>query len=94
MTPGLVGGLAAATFAVGILTGAAGTIVIRDAAPNQSAIMVDHMSGQGMNAMMSGSMMGPGSQPGPGMMKAPGASRMPGSLHDQHHRSAAPDGPR
>ena len=70
MTPRLVGGIAAATFAIGILTGAAGTIVARDASTPQTdfaAVMADHMGAQGtgsmmgtgMGSMMSGSMMGP-----------------------------------
>lgn len=94
MTRRLVGGLAAATFAVGILTGAAGTIVIRDATtPNLAAVMADHMDGATTASMMSGgmtsgSMMGAGS----GMMSGPAASSMPGSLHDQHHPAASPDG--
>lgn len=81
MTPRLVGGIAAATFAIGILTGAAGTIVARDATTSQTdvaAVMADHMGGQatgstmgstsgaGMGSMMSGSMMGPDSSV-PGM---------------------------
>jgi hypothetical protein len=70
MTPRIVGGIAAATFAIGILTGAAGTIVARDASTPQAnfaADMADHMGtgstasmmGTGMGSMMSGSMMGP-----------------------------------
>ena len=72
MTPRLVGGIAAAVFAIGILTGAAGTIVAREAsAPhtNVAAEMADHMASVGaasmmrggMGSMMSGSMMGPDS---------------------------------
>ena len=55
MTPRLVGGIAAATFAIGILTGAAGTIVARDASTPQTnfaAAMADHMGGQGTASMM------------------------------------------
>lgn len=98
MTPRLVGGIAAATFAIGILTGAAGTIVARDATTtdtNFAAVMADHMDGVGtasMMSMMSGSMMGPGSSFGPGMMTGPAASSMPGSIHDQHHPAAGQDG--
>ena len=89
MTPRLVGGLAAATFAIGILTGAAGTIVISDATtPNLPAVMADHMSGATAASMMSGSMMGAW----PGMMTGPAASSMPGSLHDLHHPTATPGG--
>jgi hypothetical protein len=95
MTRRFVGGLIAAAFAIGILTGAAGIIVARDATTPSSdlvAVMADHMSGQGMVSMMSGSMMGPGSSFGPGMMNGPAASSMPGSLHDLHHPSAIPGG--
>jgi hypothetical protein len=89
MTRRLVGGVAAATFAIGILTGAAGTVVIRDiTTPNLAAVMADHMGGAFTASMMSGSMMGAGS----GMMSGPAASFMPGSLHDQHHLDASPDG--
>jgi hypothetical protein len=90
MTPRLVGGIAAATFAVGILTGAAGAIVIRDATtPDLAAVMADHMSGQDMASMMSGLMMG---ADGAGMMGGPAASAMPGSQHDLHHPASSPDG--
>ena len=95
MTPRLVGGIAAATFAIGILTGAAGTIVARDASTPQTdvaAVMADHMDDQGMGSMMSGSMMGPGSSFGPGMMSGPAASSMPGNQHDLHHPAATQDG--
>ena len=56
MTPRIVGGIAAATFAIGILTGAAGTIVARDASTPQAnfaAVMAEHMGGQGTASMMS-----------------------------------------
>ena len=89
MTPRIVGGIAAATFAIGILTGAAGTIVARDATTSRSdfvAVMADHMDDQDMGSMMSGSTFGPG------MMRGPAGSIMPGSLHDQHHPTAIPDG--
>jgi hypothetical protein len=91
MTRRLVGGLAAATFAIGILTGAAGTIVIRDVTTptaDLAAAMADHMDGAITASMMSGSMMGAGS----GMMSGRAASFMPGSLHDQHHPAASQDG--
>lgn len=82
MTPRIVGGLAAATFAVGILTGAAGVIVIRDVTTpnsNLAAVMAEHMDGaitasMMTGGMMSGSMMSPGSSFGPGMMGVPAAS--------------------
>jgi hypothetical protein len=95
MTRGLIGGIAAGAFAIGLLTGVAGTIVVRDAAtpdPDFAAVMADHMDGVGMGSMMAGSMMGPGSSFGPGMMNGPAASSMPGSLHDQHHPAAGQGG--
>ena len=100
MTPRIVGGMAAAAFAIGILTGASGTIIVRDAnAPDTdfAALMAAHMDDMSTASMMSGGMMsgsttGPGSSFGPGMMSGPAASSMPGSLHDQHHPSASPDG--
>ena len=105
MTSRLVGGLAATTLALGILAGAAGTIVARDAvAPPTGcgAAMADHMGDQGMGAMMSGSMMsgammsgstmGPGSPSSPGMMGGPAGSSVPSSQHDLHHPAASQDG--
>lgn len=99
MTPRRVGGIAVAMLAVGVLTGAAGSIVVREAtapAADLAAIMTDHMNDAGLASMMSGammgsgSMMGPGSSMGPGMMTGPAASSMPGGLHDQHHPAATP----
>ena len=95
MSTRLTGGLVAAAFAIGVLTGAAGIIVARDATPPTSdfaSAMADHMDGRGMAAMTAGSMMGWGY--GPGMMGGPGSSTMPGSLHDQHHPAASQDGAR
>lgn len=80
MTRKLTGAVAAGVFALGILTGSAGMIVVRDAtAPSFdfTTVMADHMTNMG--SMMNGSTMG-GS-----MMGSPSASMMPGSLHDQHH---------
>ena len=93
MTPRRVGGIAVAMLAVGVLTGAAGSIVVREAtapAADLAAIMTDHMNDAGMASMMSGAMMGPVSSMGPGMMTGPAASSMPGGLHDQHHPAATP----
>ena len=76
MTRRLVGGIAAAAFAIGILTGASGTIIVRDAtAPdtNFAAVMAAHMDDASTAAMMSGGMMS-------------------GGLHDQHHPAASQDG--
>lgn len=102
MTRTLAGGIAAATFALGILTGAAGTVIARDVAPSSdlTAVMAEHMNGQGMagmTSMMGGSMMsggsmmgGPNASMGPEMM-GPGASEMPGGQHDQHHATPTPE---
>jgi hypothetical protein len=96
MTRRLVGGLAAAMLAVGILTGAAGTIVIRDAttpSADVAAVMADHMDGAVTASMMAGGMMsGSMMDAGPGMMSGPGPSPMPGSLHDRHHPAASQEG--
>lgn len=95
MTRGLIGGIAAGAFAIGLLTGVAGAIVVRDATTPDAdfaAVMADHMDDVGMGSMMAGSMMGTGSPFGPGMMSGPGASFMPGSLHDQHHPAAGQGG--
>jgi len=88
-----VGGIAAGMFAVGLLTGLAGTAVARDGTPGADcpAVMAGHMTGQdmtGMTSMMGGSMMG-GSM-GPEMM-GPDASGMPWSRHELHHPSTTPE---
>jgi len=97
MTRKLAGGIAAATLSLGILIGAAGTIVVRDATtpqPDFAAAMAEHMDGQGtagMMSMMGGSTMGPNASMGPEMM-GPNASAVPGGLHDMHHASPTPEG--
>jgi hypothetical protein len=94
MTPRHIGGIAVAG-SLGILTGAAGAIVVRDATSPDTrfaGVMADHMGGAGMGSMMSGSMIGPGSFFGPGLMGGPAASSMRGGLHDLHHPPASPDG--
>ncbi|MGZ8515292.1 MAG: hypothetical protein ACXWXA_09650 [Candidatus Limnocylindrales bacterium] len=109
MTRRLVGAFVAAAFALGFLSGAAGTIVAHDNTRNRDlvATMAEHMAGYdmdtmmsgSMSSMMSGSMMGsgssfnPGSMMGPGMMSGPGASSMPGSQHELHHPAASQDVP-
>jgi len=85
MTRKLLGAFVAAAFAIGFLSGAAGTIVAHEppTGVDFSAQMADHMAGTDMSAMMSGgmgSMMGPGSSFGPGMMSGPGASFGPGMM--------------
>jgi hypothetical protein len=100
MTRRLVGVFVAGAFALGLASGAAGTIVAHDTtAPRDdfAALMADHMAGYDMGSMMSGSMMsgsmtfgsmmGPGSSFGPDMM-----SSMPGGGHDLHHPASSPDG--
>ena len=83
-----VGGIAAGMFAVGLLTGLAGTAVARDETSGTDcpAVMADHMAGQDMTdmtAMMGGSMS-------PGMMD-PDASGTPWSRHELHHPSTTPE---
>lgn len=90
MTTRLTAAIAGATLVVGILVGASGAVVIRDAtAPTFSdhmggmagmagmAGMQQMMGGQGLSSMMGGSMMGP-------------STTMPG-WHSQHH--IQPDAP-
>jgi hypothetical protein len=83
MTTRLAGGPAAITLAVGILVGAAGTIVIRDAADPRTdpvAAMADQVGGmQSMMGMMGGSMMGGSMMGGPGTNgQGMGPGAMPG----------------
>ena len=100
MTRRRIGAVAAGAFAIGILSGTAGTIVGHDATTSNgdlAAAMADHMAGFDMAAMMSGSMMsgsmmGPGSSFDPRMMNGPAASSMPGSQHERHHPAAGSDG--
>jgi hypothetical protein len=90
MTRRLVGAFVAGAFALGFLSGAAGTIVAHDTTTPSSgslAVVADHTAGYDMDSMMSGSMcsmmsgsmMGPGSSFGPGMM-GPGSSFGPGMM--------------
>lgn len=74
--------LAGCALAVGILVGAAGMIVLRDATAPQTGFtaMAELMSSQGMSSMI--------------MMNGSGASSMPGGQHDQHHPAASPEGSR
>ena len=91
MTPRLVGGIAVATLTVGILTGAAGAIVARDArspAGNLATVMADHMGGANMGSMMGGPMMG-GPMMGGSMMGA-GPSFSPQD-HLSHHATPTPE---
>jgi hypothetical protein len=100
MTPRIVGGIAAATFAIGILTGAAGTIVARDASTPQTnfaAVMADHMGDQGTGSMMgtgAGSMMGTGagSMMSGSMMVPSGTGMMNPGSSITSDASSLPDG--
>jgi hypothetical protein len=79
MTTRLAAAVAAGTLAVGILVGAAGTVLVHDATRptmgmGDMAQMHQMMSGMG-GSMMDGSMMG-----------APDASMDPAE-HESHHRS-------
>lgn len=87
MTSRFVGGIAVAMLAVGVLTGAAGTIVVRDATSpeaNLAAVMTDHMSGAGMGSMMSSSMMAGGSMMGAEPSISP-------QDHQAHHAMPSPE---
>lgn len=56
MTRKRTSGIAAVALVIGVLIGASGTIVLRDATvtdADQAAAMADHMNGQGMAGMMS-----------------------------------------
>lgn len=90
MTRRIVGTFVAAAFALGFLSGAAGTIVAHDNTPSGEVIatMAEHMAGVdidtmmsgSMGSMMSGSMMDPGSSFDPGSMMDPGSSFGPGMM--------------
>jgi hypothetical protein len=77
------GGIAVGMFAVGLLTGLAGTAVASEeaTATDCSGAMAEHMSGQDMADMMSrmGGWMGPGMM-GPGMMGDQNGSMGPGMM--------------
>ena len=83
MTRRLAGAVLAGAFALGVLTGSAGTIIVRESttpATDYMAAAADHMTNiRAMHSMMSGGTMMGGSS----------APMMPGSVHDQHHPAAA-----
>ena len=90
MTRRLVGVFVAGAFAVGLASGAVGTIVAHDTtAPRDdvAALMADHMAGYGMGSMMSGSMMGGGPMVGPSSLAMP----MNPTDHANHHGFATPE---
>ncbi len=97
MTTRIGAAIAAGFLAIGILVGAAGTIVIRDATASDH--MADMAEMAGMMSMMGGghmgdmmSMMG-GLPMGPGSSIAPGASMMP-DQHESHHGAPSPEATR
>jgi hypothetical protein len=84
-----------ASLAVGILAGAAGTIVVREASAPRIGPMtgmagaMGAMGGMGSMSQMKGSrMMGAGPMTGP---QGPGPRMSPGPWHDLHHPSASPE---
>ncbi|MEX2182900.1 MAG: hypothetical protein WEC14_00490 [Chloroflexota bacterium] len=89
MTPRLVGGIAVTTLAIGVLIGAAGTVVVRDATTTDLARHLGDMTASagsmgsmaGMAGMMS--MMGGGSPMGPNALMTPGD-------HESHHATPSP----
>jgi len=89
MTRKLVAGIAAGAFALGILTGSAGTIVVGNTTtPNADlAVMADHMADNGMSSMMSMMSMMSGSMMGPDASSMP----MDPGDHNAHHASPSPD---
>lgn len=103
----LAGGIAAGALAVGILVGAAGTVVVREAtAPSWSAADVTaHMAampwGTGGAGMMGGAAMmgGAGMMGGAAMMNGAGMvgsdwAAMHDRLHDLHHPTTTPESTR
>ncbi len=102
MTTRVGAAVAAGFLAVGILVGAAGTIVVRDATTTDLA---DHMRDMSASAGSMGSMagmmsmMGAGdmarmmSMMGAGLPMSPDASMTPGD-HESHHATPSPDATR
>jgi hypothetical protein len=91
MTRRLVGAFVAAAFALGFLSGAAGTIVAHDTTTPSSelaAVMADHMADYDMGSMTSGSMTSGSMTSGSmmsgsmmsGSMMSPGSSFGPGMM--------------
>jgi hypothetical protein len=98
MTTRIGAAIAAGFLALGILVGAAGTIVVRDAT---STDMGDHMRDMsasagsmgnmaGMMSMMGGDMSG---MMGGGSPMGPDASMSPGE-HESHHATPSPEATR
>jgi hypothetical protein len=96
MTTRIAAGLVTASLAVGILVGAAGTIVVREAGAPRLGTMTDMagamgaMGGTGGTASMM-DMMGGGMMGGPaGNPDGPAPRMSPGPWHDLHHPAASP----
>jgi hypothetical protein len=97
MTTRIGAAIAAGFLAIGILVGAAGTIVVRDATTTDLA---DHMRAMSASAGFMGSMAGMMSMMGgdmSGMMggspMGPNASLTPGD-HESHHAGPSPEAAR
>jgi hypothetical protein len=98
MTPRIGAAIAAGFLVLGILVGAAGTIVVRDATTTDFA---DHMrdmtASAGAMGSMAGltSMMGGGDMAGMmgGSLMGPNASMTPGD-HGSHHAQPSPEATR
>ena len=90
MTTRIGAAVAAGFLAVGILVGAAGTIVVRDATTTDFA---DHMRGMSASAGSMGSMAGMMSMMGSGSPMSPDAWMTPGE-HESHHAIPSPDATR
>lgn len=88
----LAGGIAAGALAVGILVGAAGTVVVREAtAPSWSAADVTaHMAAMPWGTGGAGMMGGAAMMNGAGMMGSDWAA-MHDRLHDLHHPTTTPE---
>ncbi len=92
MTTRFGAAIAAGFLAIGILVGAAGTIVIRDATtPEHMADMRGMMSMMGPDGMTQ--MMGSDMPMGPGASMGPDASMSP-QEHESHHATPSPEATR
>jgi len=88
MTTRIGAAIAAGFLAVGVLLGAAGTVVVRDGTTTD---MTDHMRSMSgtMSAGSMGNMAGMMSMMGGASMMGPNASMSPGD-HESHHASRSP----
>ena len=90
MTTRVGAAIAASFLALGILVGAAGTIVVRDATTTDVA---DHMRDMSASAGAMGSMVGMMSMMGSGSPMGPNTSMTPG-YHESHHATSSPEATR